>query len=258
MFMNPRHENMIEFTMSKNEADFYPYSVTDLSSRDALIIAPHPDDESLGCGGSIAKHIKAGSRVKVIFLTDGDKGDFQSRFGGNYTKIRRKSADKAMEMLGVNDYEFWSYGDRELYLREDEIERRLPAVIGSFSPALIYAPSPFEAHPDHRASFNAVWRTTKQMEITLVLYEVLMALYPNTLVDITNEMEQKKRAVGCYFTELSCNDYVAKIEGLNSFRTATLPDTVKHAEGFISVGRGSSVPLLPASLLAYIDLVAKG
>lgn len=63
-----------------NEPDIYPYSVSDLSRKDALVIAPHPDDESLGCGGSIAKHIKAKSRVKVIFLTDGDKGDFEGRF----------------------------------------------------------------------------------------------------------------------------------------------------------------------------------
>lgn len=243
--------------MIYSEPDIYPYSVSDFSRSDALFVAPHPDDESLGCGGSIAKHVKAGSRVKVIFLTDGDKGDFQSRFGGNYTKIRRESAEKAMDTLGVKDYEFWGYGDRELSLKEDEIERRLPAVIGSFSPSLIYAPSPYEAHPDHRASFNAVWRATRQMEITLALYEVLMALYPNTLVDITNEMEQKKKAMECYFTELSYNDYVGKIEGLNRFRTTTLPDTVKHAEGFISANRGSSVALLPESLAAYIKLVAK-
>jgi LmbE family N-acetylglucosaminyl deacetylase len=219
--------------MSQNESDLYPYSVTDLSPKDALIIAPHPDDESLGCGGSIVKHIKAGNRVKVIFLTDGDKGDFEGRFGENYVSMRRQSAHKAMEVLGVQDYEFWGYEDRNLYLAEKEVMDRLPHTIETFSPSLIYVPSPFEAHPDHRTSFKVVWELRKKVGITVALYEVLMALYPNVLVDITDEMEQKKRAIESYVTEVFYNDYITKAEGLNKFRTATLPKHIKYAEAFI-------------------------
>jgi len=221
--------------MGYKEADIYPYSVSDLSHSDALVIAPHPDDESIGCGGSIVKHVKAGSRVKVIFLTDGNEGDFESRFGADYVNIRRKSAEKAMDVLGVRDYEFWCYADRGVAQSADEIERRLQAVMGSFSPSLVYAPSPYEVHPDHRASFNAVWRAARKMEVAPALYEVLMALYPNTLVDITNEMDVKKEAVRCYHTELSYNDYLRKVEGLNRFRTATLPGDVQYAEGLILI-----------------------
>jgi LmbE family N-acetylglucosaminyl deacetylase len=63
-----------------------------------------------------------------------------------------------------------------------------------------------------------------------------MALYPNTLVDISREMNQKKKAIGCYHTELIYNDYLSKVEGLNRFRTATLPRNVKYAEAFMLVG----------------------
>jgi LmbE family N-acetylglucosaminyl deacetylase len=215
-----------------NEPDIYPYSVSDLSRKDALVIAPHPDDESLGCGGSIAKHIKSKSRVKVVFITDGDKGDFEGRFGKNYVKIRRQSAEKAMKILGVKDYEFWGYEDRKLSSIEEEIAGRLFHVVEAFSPSLIYVSSPYEAHPDHKASFKATRELLKKLKITLVLYEVLMALYPNMLVDITNETEQKKKAIASYYTEVSYNDYITKIEGLNRFRTATLPQNIKYAEAF--------------------------
>ncbi|MDH5203220.1 MAG: PIG-L family deacetylase [Nitrospirota bacterium] len=219
--------------MARNESDLYPYSVTDLSPKDALVIAPHPDDESLGCGGSIVKHIKAGNRVKVIFLTDGDQGDFEGRFGGNYVSMRKQSAHKAMEILGVQDYEFWGYKDRNLHLSEKEVTDRLRHTIETFSPSLIYVPSPFEAHPDHRTSFKIVWELRKKVSITVALYEVLMALYPNVLVDMTDEMEQKKRAIESYVTEVFYNDYVMKVEGLNRFRTATLPKNIKYAEAFV-------------------------
>jgi hypothetical protein len=52
--------DMLQLSMMKNESDLYPYSVSYLSLRDAIVISPHPDDESIGCGGSIVKHIKAG------------------------------------------------------------------------------------------------------------------------------------------------------------------------------------------------------
>lgn len=239
--------------MPDNEFDIYPYSTSDLSGDEALIIAPHPDDESLGCGGSIIRHVNAKHRVKVVFLTDGEKGDFEGRFGGDYVKLRRQSAEKAMGILGVTDYQFLGYGDRELFLREREALDRLLPVVESFSPSMIYAPSPYEAHPDHKAAFRLAWELRKRLGIALALYEVLMALYPSILVDITGEMEQKKRAIAAYYTEVYYNDYITKVEGINRFRTATLPKDVTYAEGFILVGEGSppsSLAIRLASLLS--------
>jgi LmbE family N-acetylglucosaminyl deacetylase len=219
--------------MFQNESEWYPFSAIDLSSKDALIIAPHPDDESMGCGGSISRHIKAGSRVKVIFLTNGDKGDFKGRFGKDYVKIRQQSAQRAMDIFGVKDFEFWGYGDRELQSVFQELRGRLLHTIETFSPFIIYAPSSLEAHPDHKVAFEIVWDLRKKFGNTLAFYEVLMAMYPNILVDITGEMEQKKKALESYFTEAYYNDYVTKVEGLNRFRTATLPKDIKYAEAFV-------------------------
>jgi LmbE family N-acetylglucosaminyl deacetylase len=238
--------------MFQNESDIYPYSVTDLSPKDALILAPHPDDESLGCGGSIAKHISRGSRVKVIFITDGDKGDFEGKFDKDYVQIRRQNAQKAMEILGVKDYEFWGYRDRNLHLMEEEVVDRLLHVVEVFSPSLIYMPSPYEAHPDHKATSKIAMRIFKKTGITVLLYEVLMALYPNILVDITLEMERKKKAIESYYTEAYYNDYISKIEGLNRFRTATLPNTVAFAEGFVLLDKEVSIKVLSLQLLSRL------
>ena len=219
----------------KTEEQIYPYTVNDFSGRDAIVIAPHPDDESIGCGGSILKHIKAGKRVRVIFLTNGDKGDFEGRFGEDYREIRRKCAEKALALLGVKDYEFWGYGDRMLHSAEKEIIERLSLSVKSFSPSIIYAPSPFEIHPDHKTAFSVVWELIHRMPLKLLLYETLVPFYPDILVDITNEWSYKKRAIESYWTEAYYTNYSEKIEGLNIFRTSPLSRDVLYAEAFLLV-----------------------
>ena len=92
---------------------------------DALIIAPHPDDESIGCGGSIIRHIKAGSRVKVIFLSDGQCGDFEGRYGEGYISARKASSFRALDVLGVRDNEFWGFLDGHLWEDRYSINSRL-------------------------------------------------------------------------------------------------------------------------------------
>lgn len=219
----------------KTEEQIYPYTVNDYSGLDAIVLAPHPDDESIGCGGSIAKHVKAGSRVRVIFLTNGDRGDFETRFGKDYPEIRRECAGRALSLLGVKDYEFWGYGDRMLHVAEKEIKERLYLGVKSFSPLIIYAPSPFEIHPDHRTAFSVVWWLISKIPVKLLLYETLVPLYPDTLVDITNEWPYKKKAVESYWTELYYTNYSEKIEGLNTYRTSTLSKDVLYAEAFLFV-----------------------
>jgi LmbE family N-acetylglucosaminyl deacetylase len=242
--------------MIQNEPDLYPYSIADFSSRDALVIAPHPDDESIGCGGSIVKHVAAGSRIKVVFLTDGELGDFESRYGEGYRALRRRSTQEALGMLGVSDYEFWGYPDRNLSSSEDLVGERLLGTIESFAPSLVYATSPFEAHPDHRASFNALWKMRNRLAVPILLYEVLIALYPNVLVDISREMEQKLGAIRRYNTELRYNDYIGKVQGLNRFRTATLPGDIQYAEAFIRLETRGHSTEQPCGGLSYKLLTA--
>lgn len=217
----------------KAEENIYPYTLSDFSKHDALVLAPHPDDESIGCGGSICRHAKAGSRVKVIFLTSGEQGDFEGRFGSDYQKIRLQSAENALSILQVKEHEFWGYGDRELFSKMNEVIERLSSVIKSFSPSVLYVPSPFDIHPDHRTAFLIAWKIYKNIPLKLLLFETLVPLYPNILVDITQEWSSKKHAIESYWTELYYTNYTEKVEGLNRYRTATLSRDVLYAEAFL-------------------------
>ena len=219
--------------MILNEPEIYPSITTDLSDRDSLILSPHPDDESIGCGGSIIRHVKRGSRVKVIFLTSGEKGDFEQVFGEHYTGKRRDSAMQALSALGVKEFEFLDFNDRGLYQVKDEALVRVREAVKSFRPGLIYAPSPFEAHPDHRTASGIGMELYNESGIDTAFYEVLMPLYPNILVDISGVYESKETALKCYDTENYYNKYVSLAEGLNRVRTATLGSEIRYAEAFV-------------------------
>ena len=166
--------------MPYQESELFPYDVTDLSSFDALVVAPHPDDEAIGCGGVIAHHVRAGRRVKVLFLTDGGQGDLQGRYGGDYRILRQQSAREALGILGVTEYEFWNYGDRSLYQERFEVQVRLYDAISAFSPTIIYGPSGFELHPDHRTVFEMLWEAKERNGLPLALYECLVPLVPTS------------------------------------------------------------------------------
>lgn len=211
----------------------------DLPGSSFLILAPHPDDESIGCGGSIVKHVRGGNKVKVIFLTAGNMGDPLRIFAGNYINLRRASALKALSVLGVADYSFWEFGDRQLSEGIETLYRKIREEVEQSNPDIVYVPSPYEIHPDHRAACRIGLRLLREMKINIVFYEVLIPLYPNRLVDITREFRVKEAAIQCYHTELYYNNYLYITQGLDRCRTATLPKNVKYAEAFIYCRSGS-------------------
>jgi LmbE family N-acetylglucosaminyl deacetylase len=217
--------------MITNEAERYPYAASDFFMNDCLVIAPHPDDESIGCGGSIVKHVRHGSRVKVIYLTSGDKGDFKGHFGTEYLHLRKEAALNALSLLGVKEHEFLGFMDRELYKDRDAMSQKIEGLIRDFQPQLIYVPSPYEAHPDHRVAASIGWKVHTETGLHVCFYEALIPLYPNVLVDISEEFSVKDAAIRCYTTELHYFDYADKMEGLNRFRATTL--SRQYAEAFV-------------------------
>ena len=75
------------------EDSLIPFHSTDLTGKRVLVLAPHPDDETFGCGGSLALHAEAGDPVKVVFLTNGAAGEASGKTDkGQYVKLRQNEA----------------------------------------------------------------------------------------------------------------------------------------------------------------------
>lgn len=196
-----------------------------------LVLAPHPDDEVFGCGGSILCHLGAGDLVTVIVVTDGAFGPCDDRRG--YALTRQRESRRAAEVLGYGEPIFWDLPDRGLEYGEPLIERIL-ATLDTLAADIVYAPSWWEIHPDHLvlalATAEAVRRCARPVQ--LVMYEIGVPLHPNILLDITSLRARKRRAMACFQSQLEHQAYDRQVAALNRFRTYTLGPEVKAAEGF--------------------------
>ena len=123
-----------------------------------LVISPHPDDESIGCGGTICKHIEKGDRVDVAFLTSGEKGG-HGRPEEETIQLREQEAKTAGKILQLSNIEFWREPDGRFHATENCIER-LAEKIKNYTPSVIYVPHEDEQHPDHKAAATLVAHAT--------------------------------------------------------------------------------------------------
>ncbi|MCP4576440.1 MAG: glycosyltransferase [Deltaproteobacteria bacterium] len=217
-----------------SEEQLIPYHASDLTGTRVLCLAPHPDDETLGCGGALALHRNADDPVKVVFLTNGQAGDTKEKMGRDaYVALRRREAEKACRILGVTDVDFWPYADRRLTGSRGALFQ-LIRLIDGYVPQLVYAPSPMEVHPDHRAACFLLCDAISgcDWDFDVAFYELGQPICINRLVDITPVLKQKNRAVNAYESQLQEQPYGELCSSLNRYRSMTLPGEMTHAEGF--------------------------
>ncbi len=198
-----------------------------------LVLAPHSDDETLGCGGVIALHADQGDPVHVIVVTDGAAGDPVGHYrGADYIALRQSEARRAAEILGVTSLQFWGYPDGRLADATD-LSERLVRILRAIRPALLYHPSALEIHSDHAALAGAVAQALNLLPTPpqAAAYEVWAALQPSHVIDITSVWDRKRKAIEQYETQTRYNDYLHMIAGLNAYRTIYLP-SARYVEAF--------------------------
>ena len=197
-------------------------------------------------------HAARGDEVTVLHLTDGTGGGV----GENLSKTRKSEARAAGEVLGVRDFMGLDVKDGKLSPDAETVER-LAGIVRSLDPAVIYAPSPFEIHPDHMAALFLILKVMEQdaPPSTLLLYEVNEVMVPGFLIDITPVKEKKDAALACFESQIPLNDVREKSMAGARWRTANvdLPE-VSHAEAFIEAGAGELRDLMARAkeLVTYI------
>ena len=134
------------------EQDLIPYAVSPPIGDRSLILAPHPDDETLGCGGTISKVKSAGGEVHVVIVTLGDVKQYGSQ---SNTDTRKEEAEKALKYLGVDGYEWGFLGD-EYHLKLDALPQKdlidfFEKKINEIKPTIVALPTICSANQDHVA-----------------------------------------------------------------------------------------------------------
>lgn len=215
-----------------SEADAIPYEPSLLRGERLLVLAPHPDDEVIACGGLLAHHILEQRKVLVVVATDGARAGTAAE--------RQEESQRALQLLGGAEVRFLGHPDRELSSKTGELVSQLAAILREWEPDLIAVPSPIEIHPDHLAMSSAFWELI-QGEATLfadlavaqvAFYEVGQPIRPNALLDISAVAEAKYAAIAEHKSQAALRDYAAFARGLNVYRTMTLPPAITHAEAY--------------------------
>lgn len=186
-----------------------------------LIIAPHPDDESIAAGGLLQRAVAAGGEVRIVFVTDGDNNPWPLRYlkkklrisdadHAEWGALRRQESQRALAKLGVppGSTIFLGFPDRLLtkMARAGDLRAReaLGAAIDEFAPTLLVVPSAFDLHADHRAiSWLAHAASSGQCIVTYVIHGGAPQDRLSFRLELTGEEAARKReAIECHQSQL--------------------------------------------------------
>lgn len=186
-----------------------------------LVISPHPDDESIGCGGSILQHMANADVVSTLFLTSGENGG-HGRSREETAKLREEEARAAAAVLGTQQIDFWHLPDGAVEVTADLVER-LKSLIAERNIDLIYVTHDQEMHPDHRAAAELVREATNGMSNAsrplIRMYEVWTPLQEmDDILDITAHMDTKRTAIRLHKSQCDVLRFDEAVAGLNRYR----------------------------------------
>ena len=202
-----------------------------------LIIAPHPDDEVIGCGGTVRLRVDSGDRVSAAFLTSGELG-LKHLPRAKAWKVREAEARKAAKVLGLKKLYFLRQPDWMLGQHAKAVANALSPVLQAETPAVIYLPHPLDGHPDHQTTLGILRATLKRcrgLKPDLLGYEIWSPMTSHTTaVDVSKVMKLKLRALRMHRSQLNGFDYVRAVTGLNQYR-GELTGECRFAEVFQSL-----------------------
>lgn len=207
--------------------------------KKVCVIAVHPDDETLGCGGTILKHLKRGDEVHCVFVTDGDETqgvliDQLAKHYGFTSVTRLRTPELKLADMSLN-----------------ELVPALAGVMKKIAPNVLYIPNRSDAHSDHRAVFEALIACTKAFRFPsieqILMCEVIsetdfnlglpeQVFNPNYFVDITDEWEGKKQAMEICKDQMLPYPFTrnaSTMEALNRYRGSLI--NVEYAEAFMAL-----------------------
>jgi LmbE family N-acetylglucosaminyl deacetylase len=208
-------------------------------AENVLVLAPHMDDEVIGCGGALAKHVARGAQVTVVFLTDGGASGTVAPAAGSSSLVgtRRREAGLALQTLGVQNSLFLDGPDGALRATP-ELTGKLRALLERQAFAVIYLPFFLEEHPDHRAASDLLLDAARglTLDAQCMGYEVWTTLFPNCLVNIDATVQVKRDALNHYRSQLAEADYAHTQLGLNAYRSAAFHGgSCRYAEAFCAL-----------------------
>lgn len=234
-------------------AVFKPVLVTPPFGKRALVIAPHQDDEAIGCGGAVLKHIEAGGDVRIVLVQDG--GGAENTIGITRQKLiemRERESRASARLMGCDEPSFLRFPSVSAETVKD-VADRLTAILAEYSPTAIFSPWVLDNHQEHMFTAKALAMALSRQPVRAQVYsyEVWGLCIPNTAVALDSVIERKTACINCFTSQTTNNDYAHAFKGLAMYHSLQFGaiDT-KYVERFFA---------LPAEeFVSFVDRVAQG
>ncbi|UZZ08817.1 PIG-L family deacetylase [Ectopseudomonas mendocina] len=218
-------------------------------SKTVLVVAAHSDDEALGCGGTIARHVAEGDSVYAVFIADGVSS--REGAGGDELGFRNQAAESARQILGISKNYFLGFPDNRLdSLPLIDVIQPLERIISEMRPEIIYTHHHGDLNVDHRVTHQAVMtacRPTPGSSVKeIYTFQVLSSTEWNTpgvlpfaancAVDITSYLSIKQAALQAYAIEMRPIPHSRSIENVMTLARYTgAINGLMAAEAFFQV-----------------------
>jgi LmbE family N-acetylglucosaminyl deacetylase len=210
-----------------------------------LIIAPHPDDEVLGCGGTIAKYRKKGDEVYLCIVTKAYTPDWSEEF----LKNRSKEIEESSRILGIKKVYFLDFPTVKLdTIPQKELNSAILKVLQEVGPEALYLPHEGDLNKDHRLVFEAALvavRPTSWPVKKILSYEtlseteegsVIKVFVPNIYEDIAETFNIKIEAMKAYKSEIRDYPHPRSLEIIKALAQKRGSETgLKFAEAFMLI-----------------------
>ena len=216
-----------------------------MRNKRVLVIAAHPDDELLGCGGTIALHTREGDRVTAVIACEGESLRYGKQGVGQHVHTQR-----AAEKLGVSDTRMLGFPDQRLdTITLTDVISALSKVVGEVRPEVVYCQYGGDINRDHQLLFQALLVATRPTESyiqSIYAFDTASStewayprsFLPDTWVDISSTLELKLEAMACYETEVRDYPHPRSLEALrNRARAWGNQSFIEAAEVFMTVRR---------------------
>ncbi len=208
-----------------------------MKKNKVLVVSVHPDDETIGCGGTLLKHQSENCEIACLFITDGNN----------------KQKQKIDEITSIYNFnKIYRLKLPEILLDDISLSKIIPLisnVFNDFKPSIIYLPNRSDVHSDHRRTFEACQACIKSFRYPFIKKILMMEVIsetdfspnlhenifiPNVYVDITSFFDMKIRILKLFESEILAEPFtrsLSSIEAYNRYRGSQI--NVKYAESFM-------------------------
>lgn len=214
--------------------------------KSMLVIAPHQDDEAIGCGGALIQQLRSGNAAAIVMLQDGADGHEELGMTRQaLTDLRNEESRRAAAAVGLESPLF--LGHASLAASVIQASEQVRAIIVERKVDAVFVPFVLDAHPDHRTANRILAEALKSVpwNVRVFGYEVWGMCVPNVILVIDDVIDDKVRMLSCFTWANKAVDYAHSTRGLNMFHSRMLgAGECRFAERFFEVPRQEYIELV--------------